>query len=290
MKCYKCSGYQFIQQLTRFTPQVKSEQVEVIIPTNICTECNTPLLSVEQVNLLRKAAADRYREKHGLLTSAEIIHFRESFGMSQKVFAQYLGVGEASIQRWETYYIQDLSQDDHIRVRCDLSCAERNLMNIDYHFSDPNIYNGMKLFSFDLFTQTTLYFIQHTIATPSLLGQLNFYADFLNFKKSQRSITGTRYVTLKNGPYPEQYQQLLKRLENQKIIVQSELDPTCYRVNADPDLSQFDDCEKKTLYRVFNEYQRKDGNLTSLSKNEKGYLGTPDLSYISYHFAKDLLI
>ena len=46
--------------------------------------------------------------------------------MSQAAFANYLKVGEASIKRWETYFVQDVVQDDHIRLKCDEAYAEVN--------------------------------------------------------------------------------------------------------------------------------------------------------------------
>jgi DNA-binding transcriptional regulator YiaG len=72
-----------------------------------------------QMNQLRKISADEYRKKHGLLTSAEITQYRKRLDMSQIQFAEYLNVGEASIKRWETFFIQDKIQDDHIRLKCD---------------------------------------------------------------------------------------------------------------------------------------------------------------------------
>lgn len=63
------------------------------------------------MNFLRRFAADAYRKKHNLLTSDQIIRYRESLGMSQTAFANYLKVEEASVKRWETYYIQDNVQD-----------------------------------------------------------------------------------------------------------------------------------------------------------------------------------
>ena len=67
---------------------------------------------------LRKGSADAYRKKHGLLTSEEIVNFRSLFGMSQAAFANYLKVGETSVKRWETYFVQDADQDEHIRAYC----------------------------------------------------------------------------------------------------------------------------------------------------------------------------
>ena len=81
-------------------------------------KCQTPLMDGEQMNVLRRSAADKYRKQYNLLISEEIIKCRASLGMSQTAFANYLKVGEESIKRWETYFVQDVVQDDHIRLKC----------------------------------------------------------------------------------------------------------------------------------------------------------------------------
>jgi DNA-binding transcriptional regulator YiaG len=67
----------------------------------------------EQMSELRKRAADAYRTNHGLLTSEEIVNFRNALGMSQAAFANYLKVDKASIKRWETYFVQDFKKPSH---------------------------------------------------------------------------------------------------------------------------------------------------------------------------------
>ncbi len=100
----------------RLTPEVKGIEVEVVVPTFVCAKCKTPLMDTEQMNVLRRTAADKYREMNHLLTSQEIIHFRNTLGMSQVAFANYLKVGEASVKRWESYFVQDVAQDEHMRL------------------------------------------------------------------------------------------------------------------------------------------------------------------------------
>ena len=119
MKCLHCNGNEFITKNCRFTPDVKGEEVEVVVPAMVCTQCHNPLMNDEQMSQLRKMAADEYRKIHGLLTSKDIVNFRSLFGMSQTAFASYLKVGEASIKRWETYFVQDVGQDEHIRLKCE---------------------------------------------------------------------------------------------------------------------------------------------------------------------------
>src|SRR5690606_6517743 len=58
-----------------------------------------------------------YRRKNGLLFPQEMIRLRKNRGMTQKEFAEFLGVGEASIKRWERGLVQDKSQDQLIRAK-----------------------------------------------------------------------------------------------------------------------------------------------------------------------------
>lgn len=117
MKCLKCKSEKFEKKNISLSPEIKGEKVPVSVPAFVCKKCGTASMTDQQMNVFRRVAADTYREKHGLLTSQQIIRFRESLGMSQLSFANYLQVGDASIKRWETYYVQDSSQDMHIRYK-----------------------------------------------------------------------------------------------------------------------------------------------------------------------------
>ena len=58
--------------------------------------------------------ADKYRQDHGLLTSVEIRSRRKRLGMTQEEFARHLGVGIASVKRWEMGKIQDQRSNECI--------------------------------------------------------------------------------------------------------------------------------------------------------------------------------
>ena len=68
--------------------------------------------------------ADWYRQKEALLTSVEIRHARERLKLSQQAFADYLGVGVASVKRWEWGNVQDRSMDRLLRLMTSLEEAE----------------------------------------------------------------------------------------------------------------------------------------------------------------------
>ena len=66
-------------------------------------------------NLLN--ARDAYRKKKGLLTSREIKMIRMENGLSQKEFAEMLGLDQQAIVRYETKAIQNEEVDCLLRNR-----------------------------------------------------------------------------------------------------------------------------------------------------------------------------
>ncbi len=288
MKCLNCDGNKFEKKNCRFTPEIKGEEVEVIAPAMICSHCSTPLMDDEQMSHLRKMAADVYRKKHGLLTSEEIIHFRSMFGMSQTAFANYLKVGEASIKRWETYFIQDIGQDEHIRLKCDEAYAELSALNVEWKSHPPDIYSGNRRFSLELFKQAVLYLVNYT-KSPLFLNKALFYADFKHYKLFGVSITGARYAHLEYGPCPKRYEMLFECMLRESLLIRAgghNLKPA-----KEADLSVFDDSEKEVLKNIANLAEKDGGEkLLELSHKEDAYKNTQSIDLISYEYAKTLKI
>lgn len=75
---------------------------------------------------MMRLLADEYRKRQGLLTSVRIKEFRERRNETQKRFADYPRVGEASLKRWALGAIQDDAMDELIRLKCDLDRAREN--------------------------------------------------------------------------------------------------------------------------------------------------------------------
>ncbi len=289
MKCLNCNSSEFKELNTRFNPEVKGEMVEVIVLCKVCKNCEAPFMDSEQMNTLRRAAADKYRELHGLLTAREIITYREELGMSQSSFARYLNVGEASIKRWETYYVQDIGQDEHIRLKCDEAAAEINFLDVYWKRHKPDIYSGNRKFSLELFKNVALFLVECAKESLLYLNKLHFYVDFLHFKKHGTSLTGARYVPLKYGPCPDQYRTIYAELVNKGLLKENK-DHT-YETLTSPDLTLFDDSEKETLEHIHKLCLSMGAKkIFNLAHEEKGYTETTEYAFISYKFAKDLLI
>lgn len=107
----------WIEEAREVKQVVRGETFTVESTVTPCKGCGFEILSDEQLNELSTRASDAYRKKHGLLTSAEIVALRRQLSMSQRKFSQFVGVGEASIKRWEKACIQDPSSDALIREK-----------------------------------------------------------------------------------------------------------------------------------------------------------------------------
>ena len=287
MDCLKCNGTKFSNVNVRFTPEVKGEVVEVILPATACTQCGETLMDSTQMNELRRAAADEYRSKHGLLKSREIIKLREKLGMSQIEFARYLAVGEASIKRWETYYPQEEGQDQHIRIKCDEAAAEVNLLDIHWKSSPADIFSGMRKFNFEAYKAALIALLKHC-KTPLMLNKALFYADFLHFKHFGISLTGSRYVPMEYGPCPDRYSSMIKLLLDKNIIKKKGKHELVASAKAE---YAFDDREQQTIDTII-EHVKKDGGEKLLKKSheEAAFKETPYLDFIKYTHAKTLKI
>src|SRR5258707_1634035 len=117
MKCLKCDHSHFVVKKKRCTQEFRDETIEVMAEATVCSKCRESYFTDDQMDVLRRLTVDQYRTMHGLLTSCEILTMRESLGMTQVQFASYLNVGIASIQRWETYFVQEPGQDEHLRLK-----------------------------------------------------------------------------------------------------------------------------------------------------------------------------
>jgi putative zinc finger/helix-turn-helix YgiT family protein len=97
-----------------------------------CGNCHAISLDDEADQQISAA----FRSEAGLLTPDEIRHGREKLGLTQKQFANLLGVGEATISRWETGgQIQQRAMDRFLRL-CLVSPAAVELLQSDFQPSD----------------------------------------------------------------------------------------------------------------------------------------------------------
>lgn len=98
--------------------EYRGEKLTVMAPAHQCSKCGFRMLGAGHLDALCKATSDAYRQKHGLLTSAEIVERRKVMKKSQRQFADFVGVSVASLKRWETgLLVQDRASDELVRTK-----------------------------------------------------------------------------------------------------------------------------------------------------------------------------
>jgi len=95
---------------------VRGDEIKALARIRVCSVCGEELFDeeLEEENIQR--VYDIYRKKHGILSPEEIKNIRESYGLSQKAFAKLLGIGEASIARYETGALPEKSLNNMIML------------------------------------------------------------------------------------------------------------------------------------------------------------------------------
>lgn len=107
----------------------RAYQVEIpALTVPQCANCKT--LSIDDEADRQISAAFRHEAR--LLTPEEVRQGREKLGLTQKQFANLLGVGEATVSRWETgAQIQQRAMDRFLRV-CFASPSAVELLQNDF--------------------------------------------------------------------------------------------------------------------------------------------------------------
>ena len=137
MKCFNCECAVLKHREAPVSGSIKGEEYTVLTPALVCDKCGYIAMEGADVPEHLRRLADAYRSAHGLLTSDELRSRRNQLGMSQKAFAQYLTVGEASVKRWELGAVQDVALDRYLRLKTDPVEATKNATDVAALASKP---------------------------------------------------------------------------------------------------------------------------------------------------------
>jgi putative zinc finger/helix-turn-helix YgiT family protein len=127
VQCFECNKGMMVPKKVSLVGSRNGEEFTVSIDGFECPVCGFKTIDNEVSGLFTQRISDEYRRAHGLLTSAEIRARRKRLGMNQRQFSDYLGVGMASIKRWELGNVQDRAMDELIRLKTDRAAAKQNL-------------------------------------------------------------------------------------------------------------------------------------------------------------------
>ncbi len=321
--CEKESPLELIRKVEEFN--IRGESIAIEVEYFHCQECGEDFENSKTTIDPYANAYREYRIKKGMLQPEEIRKFRNQRGLTQKEFSDLLGIGIATLNRYENGGLQSEAHDRSIRM----AIEPRNFINIISNSQEilsdskkqkiinqlteetelsyleitkeifgnykADLYSGFKKFELEKFFESIKFFCFQDRVFKTKLMKLLFYADFSHFKNYSVSITGARYARLPYGPVPDQFERWLVTLIMDSEGIQKEEDwkkeypGEVFISHVSLDASIFSTSELKVLSAIkekFINYSAKE--ISDISHKERGYQETENAHLISYSYAADL--
>lgn len=314
----------------RVIEKYKSKEVNVIEKVAICDECKAELFipQIEQENF--SVLYSKYREVANIISAAEIIEFREKYGLSQRELVSILGWGKMTINRYEGGSLPSQSHSDYLkliikdnsvfeetvqRAYTEGKITEKTYNKIKKSFNSnidelqiklinsklkhkQSIYNGFA--KFDIYkVENIISYIADKVDNlyKTSLNKYLFYIDFLCYNENSLSVTGLRYVKYPYGPVIEEkgYEDILN-LTSDKFNKDEEFGfdfslITKIKSNQNYDLSILKNYEIRIIDRVIDKFKNMNcKEISELSHREDAWKDTEVNELISYEYSQTLTI
>lgn len=325
--CSNCEKETEFERIAkRETFNVRREPITVNVEYIRCKGCGDEVLNPSVNHDPFEFAYREYRLKHALLQPEEIKSWRKAHHLTQGELARLLGIGVATINRYENGALQNESHEtllrlamnssnllklaeksegvfsearkkkllESLRASDEISCTLDDTVMLNFGSTEKNILNGFRKLNLLKLYNAVLFFSRDGIL-KSKLNKLLFYADFKHFKEYTLSITGLQYVHLPYGPVPDNYSMYYAALFSKRLVeFIEESYPNGYvgeliKAVSEPDLNIFSPSELRIMASVtedFKEYTA--SQIREFSHKEKGYQQTSDSEVISYAYANEL--
>lgn len=267
-----------------------------------------------------------YREAAGIPQPDEIVALRRRYGFSQRVFAAVLGIGVASVQRYEGGALPSESHAELLRRARDrrfllerlrggalrLSAQEREralraveqqaTSRVDYAVVRLDLLDclprdvapetGMRALDADRLREAVVYLAAHVgNLFVTKLNKVLFYLDFSAYRDEGVGFTGLRYARADYGPVPDQYDLVMAALVDGKALSYREQgDGRVVVAHRGADLSAFSPQEVARLDAVasFANGFSSCAELSAYAHEEEAWRETPSGALIDYGLARDL--
>jgi len=332
--CPTCEDYRETKNENREeTYAVRGQEITIPVQVEVCVFCHEILGSDEQDQQILDMVHAEYRRQKNLLSPDQIKQIRSKYRLSQKSFAALLGMSEATINRYEQGGLQEQVHDNAIRA-CEKPEFVRGLlqrrgnlltdwqkkrveealagqtesnagwidligdadwMHLAHEVSDRT---GFRPFEYKRYASGVVWLCRNLgEVSRTVINKLLFYVDFLNFKTTTVSLTGTAYRRLQYGPVPSDYGQLLDRMEAEGLLTCREQeypnDNTGFYYQAGSEADsldiEFTQHEMRVLEHVAETFRDCTAKVISeRSHQESAWRDTEDKQLISYQKAATL--
>jgi len=311
---------------------VRGEPIEIEAEVTICQKCGSKIFDEERDSRNLEKAYSLYRAKHNLLSPDEIRLIREKYGLSQRALSRLLDWGEITVHRYENGAIQDNVHNNFLRFIEDpqnmqklfeanrnklpsytAARLEKRMTNLLQEDTEQafqasferlvshqhvDLTSGFKAYDLEKLKNMILYLVNRLGSVlETKLNKLLWYCDFLHFKETSISITGSQYVHLPYGPVPDNYERIIGIMQPELLNMDEIPFNTKegivlgkqFTTLVEPDKSLFTENEIRVMdfiadtFRNFNSKEIKDK-----SHRETAYMKSEDSDIISYEYAKEL--
>lgn len=320
--CDNCDSlveYEIIEKKEVYN--LRGDLIEINSYVAKCKRCNSELFEPYLENENLKQLYRKYAKKHNLVLPEDIKSMREKYDVSQTLFAIILGIGEATIERYESgslpsksisnliksaenplFFSRMLENNKSKLTKTDYERIKKNIeeikdFNVNYLSTLEQVYlqttnskdlNFQKLYEvvaelFNAIKKLGINFLYKTKFVKLLwLIESSYYDTF------DEKLTGLDFAHLPYGPVPERHYILLEIMKEAKIInieeVYDEPDKA-YTFLFPNDLSYakfLEVSEQDFIEQIVGKYGSLNAKeLTELTHNDLRWINTKDGELIS---------
>jgi putative zinc finger/helix-turn-helix YgiT family protein len=286
MECLNC-GAQMNKKVAPVDGAYGDKKFIVKTTAMVCPTCGYKTVDAQNLDEYYRAVADEYRASEGRLTSKELVGLRMRMKKSQREFADYLGVGEASVKRWELGKVQERAMDELIRLKTQVEYSAKNHFQVLTQSGEADEFSGWRALDLKRVKQLVAYFLNEIAKQkkklthePLVLNKLLWYADCNHVRQHGESLTGLRYARIDRGPVPDDYVELYKYLDAEKVLRYASAETLIPRMPFDATV--FSKSEIKTIESTWKQFKDRLEKIEELSHAEKAYKETAHAKQISF--------
>lgn len=220
----------------------------------LCEDSKESFTTTELDELNINQVYNQYRDKHNIPFPDEIKSLRKKLGLPASKISQLLGFGVNSYRNYEKGEVPSLANANLISLIASDTKAFKNLVSLNNDLSDsekkkifikvnqlielekecssdfdyvknlfggnmlPDNFSGYIRPNMKKLSEMIVYFTIQLEPTKTMMNKLLFYADFLNYKKTGYSISGTRYVAHNYGPVPDRFYGIFDYCMHNKFV------------------------------------------------------------------------
>jgi putative zinc finger/helix-turn-helix YgiT family protein len=313
--------------------EFRKEEFEIAYHYYLCTDSGEQFTdsALDEYNL--RLLYNQYRAKNNIPFPEEIKGIREKYALSAAKMSKILGFGPNTYRQYEAGEVPNISnsrlltlasnpnhfydlvkdlwetenRQDKDKVIKKIQAVIDQQQDQDYQrvlwvyflgSLKPEIETGYRTPNIKKFAGMVHFFAEQCHPYKTKLNKLLFYADFLMFKETGRSVSGVRYAAIDFGPVPNNFQSIYEYLSNKGLIniryTHFKNGKTAEEISLPAqtafDKKLFNDHELNILKRVAKKFQNSSTTeIIKYSHLEKAWTDhIHTKSIISYQYAFDL--